>query len=312
MKIISDTINVRIDEPTVVTIGKFDGIHKGHADLFKQMERFHGKGLKTVVFTFDLPTALILRGEDSKVLTTREEKRYIFEKLGIDYLVEFPFNEMTASISAEEFIDDFLATGMNMRAIVMGRDCRFGHRGLGTPEMLKRYSHNYGYEVEVIEKYEYDGDIISSTIIRKAIQNGDIITANKLLLYPYFFYGEVVHGNKLGRQLGMPTVNLIPKDLKLLVPNGVYFSTVEYNGKIYNAITNIGRKPTVEGVNSDKTGIETYIYDFDEQIYGEMLSVSLYDFLREEIHFESLDLLKKQIEEDVNKGKIWHKNHKSD
>lgn len=309
MLIIHDTIEFHIDEPTVVTIGKFDGIHKGHAEVFNQMRKYRDRGLKLVIFTFDIPVGALLDGTESRVLTTRIEKRRIFEKLGADYLIEFPFNEKTASISAESFIDDFLIAGLDMKAIVMGSDCRFGHRGLGDGKMLKQYAHNYGYEVKIIDKLESGGLKISSTAIRESIERGDIVSANKMLLHPYFFYGEVVHGMRIGRTLGMPTVNLVPKEDKLLPPNGVYFSGVEYNGICYRAITNIGRKPTIESGNKNMTGVETYIYDFHDQIYGKELTISLYEFLRPEIKFDSIDALKEQLNRDVSEGEKWHKNH---
>ncbi|MBR4719703.1 MAG: bifunctional riboflavin kinase/FAD synthetase [Lachnospiraceae bacterium] len=309
MKIISDTIDFHIDADTVITIGKFDGIHKGHAEIFKRMLKYRERGLKLTVFTFDIPVGSLLSGKESRVITTRIEKRRIFEKLGADYLIEFPFNEKTASISAETFIDDFLVGSLNMKAIVMGSDCRFGHRGLGDGEMLKRYAHNYGYEVEITDKLKSRELTISSTAIRNYIENGDIVRANEMLLNPFFFYGEVVHGRAVGRTLGMPTVNIVPVEDKLLPPNGVYFSKAEYDGVCYDSITNIGRKPTVAGSNSAPVGIETYLYDFDMQIYGEELMVSLYEFLRPEYRFDSLDALKEQLQYDVAQGEKWHKNH---
>ncbi len=309
MKIIKDTINFYINEPTVVTIGKFDGIHKGHAEIFARMLEYRKQGLKTVVFTFDMPVSDVLDGTQSKVLTTRIEKRNIFEALGADYMIEFPFNEMTASINAEEFIDDYLVESTHMKAIVMGSDCRFGHRGMGTPDMLRNYAHNYGYEVQVIDRLDVDGQKISSTSIREYIRRGDIDRANELLMHPYFFYGEVINGRKLGRKLGVPTVNLRPEKNKLLVPNGVYFSQVDRDGKKYRALTNIGERPTVEGDNAHTIGIETYIYDFDEQIYGEELTVSLLGFHRPELKFPSVDDLKEQLHEDIRAGENWHKNH---
>lgn len=309
MQIIKDTINFRIDEPAVVTIGKFDGIHKGHARIFESMRKYRDRGLAPVVFTFDMPVSRVIHGIESRVLTTRQEKRYIFEQMGVRYLIEFPFNEMTASISAEEFIDDFLVESMNMKAIVMGGDCRFGHRGVGTPDMLARYAHNYGYEIEIIDKYMMGGDRVSSTRVRDFIEKGDIAEANELLLYPYFFYGTVVEGNKLGRTIGIPTVNLVPREIKLLPPNGVYYSRVELNGERYNAISNIGRKPTLGGGNGTLIGIETYIYDFDRNVYGEELTVSLYEYVRPEMKFDSLDELKNRLDSDIRSGENWHKNN---
>lgn len=308
MKIISDTIDFHIEEPTVVTIGKFDGIHKGHAAIFERMKKYRGQGLKIAVFTFDTPVGALLAHEKSRVLTTRIEKRRIFEKLGADYLIEFPFNEKTASISAQAFIDDFLTGDLNSRAIVVGSDFKFGHRGLGDGVMLERYSNERGFKVEIMDKLTGGEGVISSTLIRECIEKGDIPAANDMLLYPYFFYGEVMHGRRIGRTLGMPTVNLIPKEDKLMPPNGVYFSAVEYDGRRYEAITNIGRRPTVEK-DGASVSIETYIYDFSGEIYGEELTVSLYEFLRPELEFGSLEALREQLKKDVAEGKKWHKNH---
>ncbi len=308
MKIISDSTDFHIEEPTVVTIGKFDGIHNGHAAIFERMKKYASQGLKIAVFTFDIPVGSLLAHEKSRVLTTRIEKRRIFEKLGADYLIEFPFNEKTAAISAQAFIDDYLTGRLNVRAIVVGSDFKFGHRGLGDGAMLKRYARDHGYEAEIMDKLTGSGGVISSTAIRECIERGDIPAANDMLLYPYFFYGEVMHGRRIGRTLGMPTVNLIPKEDKLMPPNGVYFSGVEYEGRRYEAITNIGRKPTVEKEGA-AIGIETYIYDFEGEIYGEELTVSLYEFLRPELKFASLDALKEQLKTDVAEGEKWHKNH---
>ncbi len=310
MQIIQDTINFHIDEPTVVTIGKFDGMHKGHEAIFNRMLEYRGQGLKLVVFTFDMPVSAVIKGGKSKVLTTRAEKRRIFKSLGIDYLIEFPFNEKTASISAEEFIDDYLVESLNMKAIVMGSDCRFGHRGTGSPDMLKRYAHNYGYEVEVVDYLTANGEKISSSKIRRYIEQGELTRANELMIRPYFFYGEVVHGNAIGRKLSIPTINLVPKESKLIVPNGVYLSIVNVDGVKHRAITNIGIKPTVEGENSNRIIIESHLYDFDRDIYGKEVTVSILDFLRPEMKFPSLDALREQLQKDVKEGKIWHKNHR--
>ncbi|MCR5357876.1 MAG: bifunctional riboflavin kinase/FAD synthetase [Lachnospiraceae bacterium] len=308
MKIITDLKDFHIEDGTVVTIGKFDGIHKGHAAIFDRMLKYRLKGLKLIVFTFDIPVSTLIDGTGSRVLTTNLEKRRIFEKLGADFLIEFPFNEKTASIGPEEFIDEYLIGRLNMKAVVAGKDLKFGQGGRGTVETLKEHAAEHGYEVTVIDKLMTNGWEISSTLIRECIERGDIADANDMLLHPYFFYGEVVHGRRIGRTLDMPTVNLIPKEDKLLPPNGVYFSRVEYNGITYDSITNIGRKPTVEGDRA-AIGIETYIYDFDSQIYGEELTVSLLKFLRCEMRFDSLDSLKEQLKKDVAEGEKWHKNH---
>ncbi len=326
MQIISGDLNFKIDDNTVVAIGKFDGVHKGHGMILKEMFKFRSKGYKTAILTFDVPPSTLFMGKDRNVITTNEEKRRIFDELHIDYLVEFPFNEQTASIPAERFVEKYLLECMNMKAVIVGNDCSFGYKGLGNCELLRRMGKISDFECVVLDKLIFDLDKecviedaslsnedtqveISSSIIRNIIEYGNIKRANAMLLYPYFFYGEVVHGRKIGRTLGMPTINLLPDINKLLPPSGVYFSSVFYMGCEYPSITNIGCKPTVSG-NSDRPlmGVETYIYNFDGNLYGDYLRVNLYEFLREEHKFNSVEELKIQMAKDIERGRLWHRN----
>ncbi len=335
MKIIEDTIDFKLKEKTAVAIGKFDGIHKGHGKIFRKLEEYKKNGLKTVIFTFDIPPSSLIPqrpserpvakgspedpfipklGEDSaKVLTTREEKRRIFKELSVDYLIEFPFNEKTAAISPETFIEDILLGQMNAVALVCGPDLSFGHKGRGNIDLLKRYESEGMLSICVVDKESYKGEAISSSRIRREVLCGDIEEANKMLLMPYMFYGMTVRGRQLGRTMGMPTVNLLPKSQKAVPKRGVYYSFVRYGGKDYRSITNIGIKPTISGNDADKEpaiGIETFIYGFDkEEIYGEDILVFLLHYVRPEKDFGSIEALKAAINQDIEEGRNWHKAH---
>lgn len=303
----SGTTDFQINEDTVVAIGKFDGVHRGHEKIFRTMLSYRSKGLKIAIFTFDTPPGSIISSADNSVLTTSIEKRLIFEDLGVDYLVEFPFYEKTAAISPEDFIDSILVDRMHAKAVVCGSDCRFGYKGRGNADLLKNYGKD-SFETVVVDKVFYKGDVISSTRIRKLISEGAIEEANDMLVSPYSVYGIVVHGKRLGRELGMPTVNVIPSQDKLLPPSGVYYSRVRHMGVEYRSITNIGRKPTVsEGKEGYPIrGVETYLYNFNREIYGDSLLVSLYHFSRDEMKFSGLDELKARMQKDIHDGESWH------
>ena len=301
---IKNTTEFTIEADTAVTIGKFDGIHKGHAKILQKLLAQREKGLQCAVFTFDTPPTSVFFRANQKVLTTNIEKQELFRRMDVDYLVEFPFYEKTAAISAEAFIEEILVGSMHAKAIVAGPDCRFGHKGAGNLALLERYGAIYGYETIIVEKECCRGEIISSSRIREEVEHGSILRANEMLMEPYTIYGEVVHGRKLGRTLGMPTVNQIPEPNKLLPQNGVYFSRVNCNGCWYDGITNIGCKPTVSG--DAVRGVETYIYDFHEDVYGNSIWVSLLAFSRPEHRFETVEALKHQMQKDIASGKTWH------
>ena len=310
MNVFTGTIDFQIDEDTVVAIGKFDGVHRGHEKIFRKMLEYRSKGLKLAIFTFDTPPGSVVSAADNSVLTTSIEKRLIFENLGVDYLVEFPFYEKTAAISPEDFIDKILIGKMRAKAVVCGTDCRFGHKGKGDAQLLISYG-GEEFETVVVDKVYYKDEIISSTRIRALISEGKIEEANEMLLAPYSVYGVVVHGKRLGRELGMPTVNIIPSQDKLLPPSGVYYSRVRHMGIEYRSITNIGSKPTVSSGKSGYPvrGVETYLYNFNREIYGDDMLVSLYHFSRSEMKFSGVDELKNQMALDISAGEQWHKDN---
>lgn len=306
MRIICGTDDFYIEEKTAVALGKFDGIHLGHRKLLNLILEQKKQGLLAVVFTFDPAPLVFLTGKSFGELTTREEKRRIFEEMGIDVLIEFPMNKDTAATPPEEFIKRYLARQMHMAFVAAGEDLSFGDKGKGDCELLKKYAKDFDYRVEIIEKVKYEGTEVSSTYLRNLVEAGQMELVSGLLSGPYSFYGEVVHGKQLGRTIGMPTVNVKPEEGKLLPAFGVYYSTVEAKGLLYNAITNIGFKPTVDDTKTPI--VESYLYDFAGDLYGASIRVDLLSYKRPEMKFESVDALKKQMQEDIESGEIYHKN----
>lgn len=304
MKIIKNTTEFYIEEPTAVAIGKFDGFHCGHQKLLHKMQEQKEKGLATVVFTFTPSPAVYFSKESFGELTTIEEKRNVFEKAGIDYLIEYPFDQKIANMEPETFIKEVLVNRIHAKCIVAGEDVSFGRRGAGNHQLLSKKAKDYQYDVVIIEKVQYEGREISSTFVREEVAKGNMELVHQLLGVPYYVGGKIVHGRKLGRTLGMPTINQIPKDTKLLPPRGVYYSYVMYGDRKLPSITNIGVKPTV--ADQMVMGVETFIYDFKEDVYGEEVEVYLLHYKRAEMRFESVDALMKQMSEDIEEGRKYH------
>lgn len=302
-------INLRefnIEEPTAVALGKFDGIHLGHVALLNRLLEAKGRlNCKSAVFTFDVSAASFFAGKEIKEITTVSEKRVIFENMGIDYLVEFPLDDATASILPSDFIKNIMKRMMNMKYIVAGDDVSYGSRGAGDAELLLEMSKEYDYEVEIIEKIKYNLKDISSTYVREEIENGRMDMVMKLLGHPYSFAGVVEKGYKLGRKLGFPTMNLYPDEAKILPPLGVYYSKVVYEGATYPGLTNIGVRPSVSDENH--VSVETYLYDFDMDMYGKQIVTEILDFKRPEIRFDSKEALKAQMEIDLLDGRKYHR-----
>jgi len=305
------TTDFKIEAPTVVTIGKFDGRHKGHQKLLGCMlDLKKRRGYQAAVFTFDAAPMARISGTNQKVITTNQERRNNMAKMGIDYLVEYPFTNDVIRLSAEAFVREILINKMNARAIVVGTDCGFGYQRSGNAQVLKQLSSKYGYELEVITKEQDERRDISSTYIKEELSRGHIEKANRLLGEPFSIHGTVVHGNHVGGPiLGFPTVNIIPPKEKFLPPFGVYVSRVVTGDGTYGGITNIGRKPTVE--QDCPVGVETYIFNLDKDLYGKDIEVQLLNFERPEQKFDSLEKLKEQLNRDKEYGLSYLDNQKA-
>lgn len=303
MQIIADTVDFKILEKTAVAIGKFDGMHRGHRILLNKIIKAKRKGLQSVVFTFDPPPEVLFGKREEKEITTKEEKRILFKELGIDILIEYPLNKETAAIDPKAFVTHVLKEKMNLSYLAAGYDISFGHKGSGNADLLAEMALSYDFEVDIIDKICDLGREISSTFVREEILAGHMENVTKLLGGPYKVAGEVVHGAKLGRTIGMPTINLVPQNNKLLPPNGVYFSKTVIDEREYKSITNIGKKPTVN--HTKAMGVETYIYNFNEDVYGKQAIVKLLSFHRPEMKFDGVDSLKKKMMEDIKIGSSY-------
>lgn len=247
MKYLKNTTEFYIEEPTVLSLGKFDGIHRGHELLMEHLASKKEAGLAAVIFTFNIPPRKSVEQVEAKVLTTNEEKMHIFEQIGIDYLVECPFTKEIMCMEPEDFIAKIVHQ-LHVKCFVVGSDFHFGHNRRGDYHMLKDLSDKYGYEVLVIDKMQEDKRDISSTFVREEIAKGNIEKANHLLGYHYFVTGEILHGRHLGStKLGIPTINQIPPEEKLLPESGVYVTEVRLGDRSCRGVTNVGVKPTIEG-----------------------------------------------------------------
>lgn len=304
MQIIHGTTEFELPHKSAIAIGKFDGIHLGHRKLIDNILEQKKNGCLAVVFTFDPSPEAFFSGRAVKELMTAHEKRSAFEKMEIDVLIEFPLNEETAATLPECFVTEYLIGKLKASVIAAGTDISFGNKGAGNAGLLCKMAQNGGYFAQIIDKVTFEGVEISSTLIREAVNRGDMEKVTALLGTPYRINGTVVYGRKLGRKLGMPTVNLQPSSEKLLPPNGVYCSYAWVDGIRYPAISNVGCKPTVS--DEPTVGVETYIYDFDKNVYGTEIAVELLHFKRAEMKFDSTEALKEQMRKDIDEGIIFH------
>ena len=297
MQIITRLDELNISDKTALAMGKFDGIHLGHKKLLNMILDQKQDGLKAAVFTFEPSPEEFFVGHTVRQLFTREEKRRAFEKMGIDILIEFPLTAATAATPPEDFVRTILVEDLKAVYIAAGTDVSFGDKGRGDQYLLRNMSKELGFELCLIDKVMLDGSEVSSTRVRNEVADGEMPMVKRLLGCDYSISGLVKHGKHLGHTIGIPTVNILPPDNKLLPPFGVYRSTVVVGDKLYKGMTNIGRKPTVSSEN--QVGVETYIYDFDEDVYGRFIEVRLHEFMRPEMKFDSVEALKKQMMSDI-------------
>ena len=298
MREITDITTFTTQQPTVLTIGTFDGVHLGHQKIVERVvTTARQEGLLATVFTFfPHPRMVVQHDKGLKLIHTLEEKKQLLQQLGVDLLVVQPFNEAFAQLSAEEFVSTILVQRLNVKKVIIGYDHRFGRNRTANIDDMRLFGEKYGFAVEEISVQEVDEVSVSSTKIREALNKGDVTTAEHYLGTPYSLTGTVVHGLKLGRTLGYPTANIqVTEDYKLIPKDGVY-AVYSYIGsrKVYGMMS-IGKNPTIEGKGAS---IEVYFFDFNGNLYDQKLTIEFVQYLREEQKFATIDLLKKQLQDD--------------
>jgi riboflavin kinase/FMN adenylyltransferase len=306
MEFYQNTTDFYIDGPCAVTLGKFDGFHRGHQVLLEELLKAGEQGFKTVVFTFGTNPRAQVTGKAEELLLTNEEKEALLQNKGIQVLIEYPFNDSVARMSPEDFVREVLLSRLHAEKIIVGSDFGFGYRRAGNVALLQQMSETCGYELVVKDKIKTkEGLDISSTYIKGLLKLGHMEQVNELLGYPYSVHGEVIHGNHYGRTFGMPTINQRPESNKLLPPNGVYVSKTVVDGEIYPSVTNIGVKPSIDGTYPK--GVETFIHDFNRDIYGKKVEVQLYSYARPEMKFASKEELIAQMHRDNENARNYWK-----
>jgi len=288
---------------TVVAIGNFDGVHLGHQAILRRAQEYGKKmNLPVVVYTFKPHPTIELRPQSPmRLLMTYEEKRHQLEKLGIDFCIEEPFNAAFASTSADEFIYEILQKRLHARVLIVGKDFTFGRKREGDTALLQSSCKDAGIILELTTPVLLDGKVISSSLVREALSAGQLEDAQKYLGHPFFYRGEIIHGEKRGRTIGFPTANMMCEE-KFPLLSGVYATSVFWRGETYPSVTNIGKRPTFQGTSELSTiplNIETHILDQNFDLYGEILEVRFHHRIRDEKKFTSIDELKAQIQSDV-------------
>lgn len=303
MIVLHDNFKTKLKDNTFIALGSFDGLHKGHLTLINKVLELSksNDNAKSMVNTFaNHPLTIVDSSKVPKLIMDNDTKAEILNELGIDIVNFALFNEELMEMSPEDFILNMIKC-YNAIGIVAGFNYKFGHKNLGDIKLLKKLSEKHNFKLYIINPIEYNEVVISSTRIRNTISNGKIEDANNMLLKPYMLKGKVVEGKKLGRTMGFPTANLNYNDDFIIPQNGVYFTLVKYKENTYKGITNIGTNPTV-GINN--LTIETYILDFNDNIYGEFIKIYFINKIRNEQKFNSLADLKYQLKKDKNFAKM--------
>lgn len=288
---------------TVITIGSFDGIHLGHQEIVNRLlQEAAREQLTSVVISFNPYPKEFFSKERLPRLMSWREKFCALNGLGADYFLTIPFNQALADMSAHDFVKDILVDRLKARVIIIGDDFRFGKNRQGDYDFLTHLSSDYGFLVIQMPTFNYDDSRVSSSRVRAKLQSGDMAIAKELLGHYYYLCGTVVHGDKLGRQLGFPTANI---DLhRRSVPlHGIYVVRVSgIDDVIYDGVANIGTRPAVQG---SRVLLEVYLFNFNREIYGANIKVEFLHKLRDEAHYANLDLLVDQIRKDVIDAKLF-------
>jgi riboflavin kinase/FMN adenylyltransferase len=283
-----------------MTLGTFDGVHKGHQKIISELvENARKIGCESLILTFfPHPRMILQEPSEIKLLNTIKEKSELLSKLGVDHLIIHPFDHSFSRLGAEEFVSDILVKQFAIEKIIIGHDHRFGRNRTANIYDLVEYGEEFGFEVQQISALEIDSISVSSTKIRTALQEGNVEKANEYLGYPYFLSGKIIKGKSIGRTIGFPTANLhIEESYKLIPKNGVYVVQTKVNDDNIYGMMNIGLNPTFEGSTQS---IEIHLLNFEGDLYYQHLKIELLKRIRDEVKFDSMEALQKQLLSDKN------------
>ena len=292
-------------KPIVITIGNFDGVHVGHRSVFKKLtdKAYKINGIP-VVMTFDPhPMAVLAPTKKLEFISTKESKLRLFEEAGIQITIIEEFTEEFANVNAREFFEKILIEGLNVKEIFIGYDFTFGKNKEGTPDSMKRYGDEFKIPVTVIPPFKINNEIVSATLVRKALLSGDLEKSRKLLGYPYELCGKVVKGAGRGKGLGYPTANICPGN-QIIPQKGIYVTEVVLDGKKLPSVTSIGLRPTFKEENPPLV-IESLIFNFNKDVYGKVVALRFLKRIRDEERFSSIAELKRAIAKDVEIAKTY-------
>lgn len=298
MKIYNNVSEFDSSTPTVVTIGTFDGVHLGHRKIIQRLIDSASKDhFQTALLTFyPHPRMVLQQSSDLKLINTIEERKLILKETGLEHLIVHPFTLEFSRLTAREYVEDILVKGLNAKKIVIGYDHHFGRNRTADIEDLKKFGEEFGFEVDEISKQDIEEVAVSSTKIRRSLEEGDLEKANEYLTRPFFLSGEIIKGKGLGRDMGFPTANLkIKESYKLIPKEGVYVVASMIEGQKYFGMMNIGNNPTLGG---QERSIETYFFNLNMDLYGKHLHIQLHKRIRSEMKFENLEALIKAMKAD--------------
>ena len=303
MKYTCETTEVMLDHESIVVLGNFDGVHRGHQKLLNvALSKAKSEKRLAVALSFYPHPTWVLGNHPKPLIMSRLDRKHKIKAMGMDVFIEYPFTKAFAAITPEDFFKSILVDKLRAKCVVVGQNYYFGKQKQGDVNYLRVLGEKYDVEIVAVDTVELNQQVISSTHIRGLIQEGKMEAAAEELGHPYTVTGRVVHGKKLGRTMGFPTINIIADPDRIYPPNGVYASKIKVYNQIYLGITNVGYNPTVK--NNVKM-IETNIFDFDKMIYGEEVEVDFYTFIRSEKKFDSLEALFNQIEKDKGIAKTF-------
>ncbi len=297
MRYMTEIHSYQSEKRSAVTLGKFEGLHRGHQKLISKVKEYASEDVESIVCAFDMGKA--------SLLTAREKKERLESE--VDLMIACPFTKELREMEAEDFIKKILSKRFLAAYVVVWTDFRFGHEKRGDADMLARYADTYGYHLDVVEKERYQDRVISSTYVREALSEGNAELAKALLGYPYQITGRVEHGKRLGRTLGFPTMNVAPPPEKILPRFGVYACRIQVEEACYPGIGNLGVKPTV--AEEAKVLAEAYAFDFAGDAYGKEVTVEFHAFERPEQRFGSVEELKARVDADIRFGREYFSSH---